>query len=130
MQKRHIGQPGTNLAPVSRTDEPTFRDPLRSESLNGEPVIRSTGFEDGEIPVGQEKVTPVSPEMQERRIISSQMVAVHATTNNKYGTVRHQPVLPNQAGAKMAEENKFFDPGGKQSFNPLLPRPISLSGRA
>ena len=64
VQTPHIGQPETNLAPVSKSDEPTLRDPLRSESLDGELVLRSTGFKDGEIPVKQEEATPASPNIQ------------------------------------------------------------------
>ena len=44
VQKRHIGQPETNLAPVSRPNELTLRDPLRSESLKGEPVSRTVKY--------------------------------------------------------------------------------------
>jgi len=124
MEIPHIGQPENNLALVSRPDEPTLRDSLRSESLNGEPVLRSTGFEDGEIPVKQEEATPTSPNMQEGCSISSQAVAVYATRSKKYGTVRHQPVLRNQTAIKTAEENKFFDPGGKQVICALPSRPI------
>ena len=130
VQTSHIGQPETNLAPVSRPGEPTLRGLLRSESLNGEPVLRSTGSKDGEIPVKQEEATPASPNMQEGWIISSHVIAVYEGGTNKYGMVRNQPVLRNRTGVETAEENKFFDPGGKQIFFSLLSRSIPLSGMA
>ena len=78
-------------------------DPLRSESLNGEQVLWSTGFQDGEIPVKQKEATSTSPDMQEGWSVSSQVVAVYATGSNKYGTVRHKPVLLNRTAIKTAD---------------------------
>ena len=80
MQIPRICQPETNLARVSRPDEQTLRDPLRSESLNGEQVLRSTGFGNGEIAVKQEEVTPTSPNIQEGWRNSSQVVRNGSTT--------------------------------------------------
>ena len=112
------------------TDGSTLRNPPCGESLDVEPIPQSTGFEDGEIPVKQEEPTPVSSNIEQGWSIPSKMALAYATTTITHGTVQHRCVLRNQRGVKTTEENKFFDPGGKQVFCALPSRPILLSERA
>ena len=111
-------------------DGSALRDPPCGESLDGEPVPQSTGFEDGETPVKQEEATPASSNIEQGWSISSKVAAAYATTTTTHGTVQHRRVLPNRTIVKTPEDNKFFDPGGKRVFCSLSSRPILLSGRA
>ena len=95
-----------------------------------EPVPQSTGFEDGEIPVKQEEATPASSNIEQGWNMSSKVAVVYATITITNGTVQHRRLLRNRTGVKTAEENKFFDPGGKQVICALPSRPIPLLGRA
>ena len=94
-------------------DGSALRDPHCGESLDGEPVLNSTGFEDGEIPVKQEKATPASlNNIEHGRRISFQVAIVYATITTTNRPVQHQRVPRNRTGENTTEENKFFDPGG------------------
>lgn len=77
-------------------DETTLRDLPREDSLNGEPVLRTASLRDGEISVMQEEAISTSPNIQTRRNISSQEVAVYdvyaTKRRRKYGMVWHQPL--------------------------------------
>ena len=95
-----------------------FRYPLCGESLDGEPVLRSTGFEDGETPVKQEEAAPASSNIEQGRNISSKVAIVYATKTTPHGTVQHRRVLRNRTGGKTTEENKLFDPGGSRLILP------------
>ena len=107
-------------------DGSALRDPPCGESLDGEPVPQSTGFEDGEIPVKQEEATPASSNIEQGWRISSKVAIVYATMTTPHGTVQHRRVLRNRTGGKTTEENKLFDPGGKQVICALPSRPIPL----
>ena len=93
-------------------DGSALRDPHCGESLDGEPVPNSTGFEDGETPVEQEKATPVSSNNEQGWRISSQVAVVYATFTTSNRPVQQQCVPRNRTGENTTEENKFFDPGG------------------
>ena len=94
-------------------DGSALRDPPCGESLDGEPVPQSTGFEDGETPIEQEEATPVSSKnIEQGRRISSQVAVVYATMTTSNRTVQHRRVPRNRTGENTTEENKFFDPGG------------------
>ena len=111
-------------------DGSTLRSTPCGESLDVETLPQSTGFEDGEIPVTQQEATLASSNIEQGWSIPSKRAVVYATTTITHGTVQHRCVLRNQTGVKTTEENKFFDPGGKQVFCALPSRPILLSERA
>ena len=101
---------------------PTLRDPPHGENLNVEPVLQSAGVKDGETSVNQEEVTSTSPKAQQGRSNSSQVAAVNATAKDKCGAVRNRLVLQNETVNITPDENKFFDPGGKQDWCALPSR--------
>ena len=85
-------------------DGSALRDPPCGESLDGEPVPQSTGFEDGETPVEQEEATPVlSKNIEQGRRISSQVAVVYATITTSNIPVQHRRVLRNRTGGKATE---------------------------
>jgi len=91
---------------------------------------KDVGVNDGEKSVNQREATCSSPNTQQERSTSSQVAAVNATAMNGYGAFRNQHVLRNKTAITTADENKFFDPVGKQDFFALLSRLIPFSGRA
>ena len=56
------------------------------------------------------------------------MAVVYATKTTSNGTVQHRRVLRTRTGGKTTEENKFFDPGGKQAFVPCRQDRFLYSG--
>ena len=97
-----IGQPEINPAPIkpiesdlykgSCPDKSTLRDLPYGKSLDWEPVMQSTCFEDGEIPVGYDEATSTSSNIEQGRSILSKVAVLYATTTNteygRTGTVR------------------------------------------
>lgn len=70
-------------------DQSTFRDQPCGESLDGELVLQSANFDDGEMFIEQEESN-----MQQRQSVSSQVLVVHTTKRSKKnGTIRHQLLL-------------------------------------
>lgn len=61
-----------DLSTGSCPHESTRRDPPLGKSFDGEPVLPSVGFKDGEKTVGQEEATSTLSNMQQGRSISSQ----------------------------------------------------------
>ena len=132
IQQTCIGQQENNPGTISRhvesdndwgssPHEPTLRDPTHSENLNIESVLQSAGVKDGENTVNKEEATSTSPNTQGRSN-SSQVAAVNATANGKYGAVRNRLVLQNKTANTT--------PGGEQDWCALPSRPLPLSGRA
>ena len=96
--------------------DPTLRDQSHGDNPNVEPVLQSTGINDGETSVKQEEVASTSPNAQQRRSISSQVAAVNGRPKNEYRAVRNELVLRNKTAITTADENNFFAPGRKQDF--------------
>ena len=140
-QQTCLGQQENNPEKISRHvesdndggsshHEPTLRDPPCGENLNGETVWQSAGVKDSDKSVNQEERTCTSPKTQRGRSNSSLVAAVNTTAKDKCIAVRNRLVLQNKTANTTQDENKLFDPDGKQDWCALPSRSLLLSGRA